>query len=137
MNSLRWLLSLTVGIALVSPAFGDEKAELEKILPKWQEAWNKKDVGKLMALHHPNSRLRKAYETNPSAKEAIRAEFESTMAEYGEIQKVTPRKNPGDGQKYSVQITYRKKANASAAVALAADKDGWLIMEFDIDGGQK
>jgi len=131
-----WMIILCLACASVSRA--DEKQELERLLQKWQAAWNSGDAGKLIGLFHPASGLKEAYDSNPQAKQGITAEFAATMKEFGAIEKSTVGKYIADEKKYVVQVSYRKRGAAAAKFAIASAPGGeWLVSDFDIDAGDK
>lgn len=112
-----------------------QKRGLEGVLVQWKTCWNAVDQQGLIALHHPESKLRRAYESKPEARSEITKEFVTMLDECGNITDYEIRKYIGRKKRFVVRVTYKKKSCVPGTFAVRRGDDGsWLVLDFNIDG---
>ena len=125
-------------VLFAAPAAADEAEEREalaKLLPEFQSAWNKSDVAKLMTLYHNDSRVKKAYDAEASARTKAEQAFKEIQDHFGAIKSHEIRKYIAKKNRFVVRVTYERQGMVPGTFAVKTDKDEkWRISDFNIDG---
>lgn len=128
------LLTFVLTCAMLHAADDSGRKNLEEFLPKWTEAWNSADIGKLIDQYHPDNKGRIAFNLAPT-KEMVTKAFSEQVAAYGKIKSATVGKLIAASSKYVVKIEYEKKGVVPGTMELKKDLSGnWKVIDFNISG---
>jgi hypothetical protein len=127
-----------MALAYAAPACADpaeEKAAIEKLLPKFQEAWNSGEPTEVMGLLDPDSKARQKYEKQTVTKPQVVKEFKRMMAEFGDVESFEIRKYIAAKSCYVVRVKYASKGVIAGTFAVKKNEQGvWALFDINIDG---
>lgn len=130
-------VSVILVIVISTISYADEKEHkegLQEILPQFTSAWNKAQVSDFMALFHPDSRLKKSYDTDQRMRRYIDMSFAQMFFVFGEVTNSQIRQYIERKRRFVVQVTYKNKGIIPGTFAVKKYNDKWLIDDFNPDG---
>lgn len=125
------LLALFAALAWGGDA---DPAALQGVLDRWKTAWNDADVGKTIALFHPDAKTTKRL-AKEGAKEKYVANTTNFKNQLGSITAIEAVKFSETGKSWIAKVTYDKMGVVIASFAVAQDAQGtWMLKSFNITG---
>jgi len=112
----------------------DQEAGFEKVLPKFQAAWNKGDVAEFMKLFHADSKMQKAWQI-PEKKDKVAAQLAAMIEVFGVIKESKMGVYIERKDRFVVKFVYSKKGEVPGTMVLKLSDGGkWYISDWNIDG---
>jgi hypothetical protein len=129
------VLAAGVSAALADEGPADERAALGEVLPKFQTAWNARDMATFIGLFHPDNPMRRAYEKDESAREGMAKQFKALQDAFGDVKSFEIRGYIAKKKRFVVRVTYEKMDVVAGTFAVRKNDEGaWCVDDFNIDG---